>query len=263
MNTNDAFCNGLVIRRIINVVCSTNKNRNKTTRVHGRHSDALIYVLHGSCDYSFDDGGKFTVKSGDILYLSHRSHYAMTVTDEYYKVIFCDFEFDLDDARQCFVCSPDATEYVKGLFQKLYRAQAGNAAASFAESMSLLYSIYAEAISSRRQDSSHSGTPEVARQYILEHLDGTELSVSALAIQCNVSEVYLRRTFKSAYGTSPAQFITSERLKKAKSLMKYPFISLEDCALQSGFSSLQYFCRVFKNETGETPAKYRKDEYGI
>lgn len=44
----------------------------------------------------------------------------------------------------------------------------------------------------------------------------------------------------------------------ARELMTYSFLTLEDCALQSGFSSLQYFCRVFKKGYGITPAKYRE-----
>lgn len=40
--------------------------------------------------------------------------------------------------------------------------------------------------------------------------------------------------------------------------MKYPFLSLEECALQSGFSSLQYFCRVFKKEFNISLGRFRE-----
>jgi AraC family transcriptional regulator of arabinose operon len=40
--------------------------------------------------------------------------------------------------------------------------------------------------------------------------------------------------------------------------MEYPFLSLEECAKRSGFSSCQYFYKVFKAHFGVTPAKYKK-----
>ena len=60
------------------------------------------------------------------------------------------------------------------------------------------------------------------------------------------------------YALSPSQYIISVRLNKAKELMRSPFLSLEAVAQESGFSSPQYFSRVFKKETGMTPYAYRK-----
>jgi len=48
------------------------------------------------------------------------------------------------------------------------------------------------------------------------------------------------------------------RMEKAKQFMSYPFITLEECAKRCGFSSQQYFCRVFKKNIGMTPAEYKK-----
>ena len=83
------------------------------------------------------------------------------------------------------------------------------------------------------------------------------LCVNGLAQMAGISEVYLRKIFKMQYGISPSQYITNVRINKAKEFMKYPLLSLEECALQSGFSSLQYFSRVFKKTMGTTPFKYR------
>lgn len=257
----DITSHKLFIKEILGTVSSTNRNHNKTTYVTNRHSDALIYILQGECKYTFDFGEQFTVHHGDVLYLARGANYSMLVGDDGYKVIFCDFEFDSDIPRRSRVWSPDGTEHVKMLFQRLYKVNSSQTNAAFAESMSILYSIYAAVIAS--VSGTPSKTSECAKHYILEHLDDSELCVSALADRAGVSEVYLRHQFKAAYGSSPAQFIVSERIKRAKSLMKYPFISLEECAAQNGFSSLQYFCRVFKAQTGVSPAKYRKVEYGI
>ncbi|MBE6651758.1 MAG: helix-turn-helix transcriptional regulator [Ruminococcaceae bacterium] len=98
-----------------------------------------------------------------------------------------------------------------------------------------------------------------ARFYIDENFNLPEFSITLLAERIEMSEVYLRKLFRAQYGISPSKYLISVRLKNAKKLMKYPFLTLEECALQSGFSSLQYFCRLFKKETGISPGKYRKE----
>lgn len=99
-----------------------------------------------------------------------------------------------------------------------------------------------------------------SKDYIDANFNDTSLSVDFLAEKAVMSNVYFRSLFKAQYHLSPSQYIISVRLKNAKSLMKYSFLTLEECALQSGFSSLQYFCRVFKKYTGMTPSEYRNQK---
>ena len=249
----------LYIGKIRGVISSVNKNKNKKTYVSGRHSDAFVYALCGSCDYRFGDGTGFTVNAGDVLYLSHGAVYSMLVRTDSFKVIFCDFEFSCDAPRQSTVFTPQNTDHTKNLFQKLHRAYAAGTPTSLAEGLSILYSIYAGVISARSVGETRTAGSrlDAARGYILSHLNDASLSVSALSQMSGMSEVYFRNLFKAAYGASPSEYITEARLKKACDLMKYPFLSLEECAAQSGFSSLQYFCRVFKNKMGISPSKYR------
>ena len=74
------------------------------------------------------------------------------------------------------------------------------------------------------------------KNYIDANFADDSLSVSFLAQKADISETYFRNLFKQQYNLSPSQYIINVRLQKAKSLMSYPFLTLEDCALQSGFS---------------------------
>ena len=151
---------------------------------------------------------------------------------------------------------------VDSLFFKLlnrYRASAEN---TYIECMSILYSIYG--LLQKNTQKSYTGKNQErnmveARCYIDGNFNLPELTVSLIAEKIGISEVYLRKLFRAQYGISPSKYLISVRLKNAKKLMKYPFLTLEECALQSGFSSLQYFCRLFKKETGISPGKYRKE----
>lgn len=236
------------------------KNRGPVCR-NGRPGDAFVYILSGSCMYTFDDGYCFTVSEGDILYLADKSVYTMNILTEKYTHIFCDFLFDDDTLRQSDVFTPKSN--TENLFHKLLRSYKSN---SFTDCMSTLYQIYGAVRSSVNHDyieRSSKQKIEKIKDFIDQHFQETALSISALADIGNMSEVYFRRLFKSLYGVTPSQYITSARIEKSKELMKYPFLTLEECALQCGFSTLQYFCRVFKSTVGMTPAAYRRDKYGI
>ena len=263
MNVVDISKSKLYIRRIIDVISSENRNKNKTTHVSERHSDAFIFVLEGGCDYVISGGKRFSVQAGEVLYLARGSKYSMTVTSDSYKVIYCDFEFDLAESRESDRFSPQNNEHVKNLFFKLKNVYRQRTAASFGESMSILYSIYAAVLGladTAYVTSDIKSKLAPAHQYMSAHLDDADLTVTHLAKMCNMSEVYFRSLFKSTFGVSPSQYLTAARIRRACELLHYPFLSLEECATQCGFSSLQYFCRVFKAQTGTTPSKFRKTE---
>ena len=262
MKKTDIMQENLCIQKIITVIQGKNPNHHKLLTVKSRHSDAFVYVISGSCTYRFDDKTEFKVTAGDVFYLPYQSIYTMYIHTDDYKFIFCDFEFTEPSARRSALYSHQDLKNVDSLFFKLlnrYRASAKN---TYIECMSILYSIYG--LLQQNTQKSYIGKSKErnmieARCYIDENFNLPEFSISQLAEKIKMCEVYLRKLFRAQYGISPSKYLTSVRLKNAKKLMKYPFLTLEECALQSGFSSLQYFCRLFKKETGISPGKYRKE----
>lgn len=263
MHMTDIARNNLYISKIINVIKSNNNNHSKLLHAKSRHSDAFVYIISGSCTYKFNDGYEFTVNKGDILYLSNKSNYTMYIHTTDYHFIFCDFKFDDALDRKSDMYSPKSPSYAENLFRKLLQVHTSPSRNSFTESMSILYNIYGLILATANEAYinvfAKKRISEV-KMYIDKNFNDSSLSICFLAEKAAVSEVYFRKVFKSQYHISPSQYIISIRLKKAKELMKYPFLTLEECALQSGFSSLQYFCRVFKKSTGITPAKYRSQK---
>lgn len=254
----DITKNNLYINKIINVIKSSNKKHHKLLHIKCRHSDAFVYILSGSCTYKFVDGDEFTVNEGDILYLAHHADYTMYIHTTNYRFIFCDFEFNEASPRKSDMYSLDSSSYAENLFNKLLQHKN-----SFTYALSVLYNIYGMVMKTASkvyiEEFSKTKISE-SKEYIDVNFKDNALSVCFLAEKAAMSEVYFRKLFKSQYHLSPVQYITSVRLRNAKELMKYPFLTLEECALQSGFSSLQYFCRVFKKTTGTTPSKYRNQK---
>lgn len=254
----------LYITKIHTVITSDMLRNGKLRYINNRHSDCLVYILHGSCTYESEGNPSFTVHEGDILYLSKGAVYTMDILSEKYNVIFCDFDFEDGQMRKCDVYSPKNVSDAENLFRKLLKCYTYPSENSFTECMSILYKIYGIiliSVNSRYIGSNIKKKMSKIKDYIDANYKNSSISVTFLAQNADISEVYLRKLFKSMYGISPSKYIVSARIKNAKKLMKYPFLSLEECALQSGFSSLQYFCRVFKKSTGTTPAKYRNEKY--
>lgn len=262
MKKTDIMQENLCIQKIITVIQGKNPNHHKLLTVKSRHSDAFVYVISGSCTYRFDDKTEFKVTAGDVFYLPYQSIYTMYIHTDDYKFIFCDFEFTEPSARRSALYSHQDLKNVDSLFFKLlnrYRSSANN---SYIECMSILYSIYG--LLQQNTQKSYIGKSKErnmieARCYIDENFNLPEFSITLLAERIEMSEVYLRKLFRAQYGISPSKYLISVRIKNAKKLMKYPFFTLEECAMQSGFSSLQYFCRLFKKEAGISPGKYRKE----
>lgn len=262
MKKTDITEESLCIKKIISVIQGKNTRHHNLLSVNGRHSDAFVYIITGCCTYRFDDQTEFQANAGDVFYLPYKSVYTMYIHTENYEYIFCDFEFLTTEPRYSSIFTNQKLKNMDNLFAKLLNLHHSSSASARTERMSVLYSIY----SILQQDSQKNylgKNNEInmlkAKKLIDESFNLPEFSISLLAEKVGISEVYLRKLFKAQYGITPSSYLISIRLNNAKKLMKYPFLTLEECALQCGFSSLQYFCRLFKKEIGISPGKYRKD----
>lgn len=82
--------------------------------------------------------------------------------------------------------------------------------------------------------------------------------IEELSQELGVSKSHLVRVFSSAMGIAPGQYLTRVRIDNAKLLLASRDYPLELIATLCGFSGANYLCKVFKRDTGQTPAAYRK-----
>ncbi len=82
--------------------------------------------------------------------------------------------------------------------------------------------------------------------------------VEELSGQLGVSKSHLVRTFSAEMGVSPGRYLTSVRIAEAQRLLAHREYTLEVIATLCGFSGANYLCKVFKKETGLSPASYRE-----
>ncbi len=226
-----------------------------------RTTHCFAYILSGSCDYLLDDGSRFSVESGDVVYLAKGQDYALDVTSALYHYIVCDFDLLTDHKTESCCIHPKNPQVFEYVFRKLVKESLNISPYTKVECLSILYHIYAMLIQEKQVQYLPGSTRarlENARNWLHTHITDTDLQISKLAEQTGLSEAHFRKLFHKYYNITPIQFITHERIAYAKTLMALPELQLDEIALQSGFASLPYFCKVFKSVTGTTPAVYRR-----
>lgn len=122
-----------------------------------------------------------------------------------------------------------------------------------------MYALLSEAIGKSRRQAVTEEPDRVKRiiRHIQENLDG-ELNLERLSAQQGISSRYVRKYFEQQMGMGANEYITMLRIGKAKRLLWDREHSVTEVALMSGFSSSQYFCKVFHKHLGVTPAEYRR-----
>ena len=81
--------------------------------------------------------------------------------------------------------------------------------------------------------------------------------VEELSERLGVSKSHLVRMFTAALGIPPGRYLTKVRVEAAMRLLLHREYTLDVIASLCGFSGANYLCRVFKKETGHSPAQWR------
>lgn len=95
-------------------------------------------------------------------------------------------------------------------------------------------------------------------QYIEEHYRDGELSW--LAKQLHYDLYWLSREIKKQTGCTYTELVQKKRLNQAAYLLTHTSMSVLDVGLSVGYENQSYFHRIFKEEFGVTPRKFRVEE---
>jgi transcriptional regulator GlxA family with amidase domain len=93
--------------------------------------------------------------------------------------------------------------------------------------------------------------------WIPGHL-GEDLSVAALAARACLSERSFARAFRTEIGQTPAAYVETLRIERARALLEDGAESLEAVTRAAGFTSPEVLRRAFHRRVGVSPAAYRE-----
>lgn len=84
---------------------------------------------------------------------------------------------------------------------------------------------------------------------------GPDLAV--LARLAGVHPVYLGRAFRQAFGCSPGEYLRRLRVSRAQRALAAEGVRIAEVAYAAGFCDQSHMNRVFKEQTGLTPGRFR------
>ncbi|MDF2724693.1 MAG: hypothetical protein K0Q59_4368 [Paenibacillus sp.] len=94
------------------------------------------------------------------------------------------------------------------------------------------------------------------RHLIEGHLK-EELSLPAIAEELGFHPAYLSKAFKVETGSTLSDYLLGRRMEHASDLLRRTDLKIYEIAEQTGYQTVHYFIKVFKNYYGVTPQQYR------
>ncbi len=100
---------------------------------------------------------------------------------------------------------------------------------------------------------------------VIRHIEkepANQLTIPQLARMSGLSVRGFSKAFKRSQGTTAAKFISRVRVREAAQLLANSTETVDIIAERTGFPNRDYFSRVFKKITGESPGLFRQ-KHGI
>lgn len=208
-----------------------------------------ISVLNQT-NYPIDKGGLLFSKPGDVRYthLPLKTYYIhFSVADSALAALL--------QKLPSFLCLSDYKE-IKAAFLKIIAAfrsaDSLERICASAQLVTLLESIRRFEINQSGEDISNR-----AKNYMNQNYS-EGISVKEIAEHCNVSEPHLYRLFRESLHTTPNEYLLGIKLSGACRLLCNTDLSINEVAMDCGFTSQSYFADCFRRKIGLTPLQYRQ-----
>jgi len=254
----------------------------------------LFFVVTDGMGYVETHGERIWAKKGDCVFLNCRDRYAQCSGEELWTLKWAHFsgptmesiyEKYISRGGKAVFSSARTTEYIR-LLDEIYslaESEYYTRDMYLTEKLTSLLTIIMEESwnskaagsewqekkagrnGSRRGKLESSGgnlnsEAQMARikKYIEDHYQES-IKLEKLSEVFFINKYYLERIFKEKYGTTINNYVNYQRITKAKNLLRFSQLSIEQIGEEVGIDDANYFIRVFKKMEGTTPGKYRKD----
>jgi AraC-like DNA-binding protein len=234
---------------------------------NGHPDHILIYCTAGKGSVTFE-GETSYIAAGDILYLPSGSNHQYAADDtEPWTIYWLHFDGSLANAF-CQHINQANRQYDIGVQPRVVRVFDGIAELRHSShnldefiqgghQLQALLSYLALLIQQRQPFAVKQLDTENIRALMQENIHG-KLDLDTLAKQAKLSKYHFSKKFKKVTGQSPINYFISMKMQRACYLLDCTPRSIKHIASELGYQDTYYFSRLFKNNIGISPNKYRK-----
>ncbi len=250
-------------------------------QMHSHKRVELNYILHGSCVMKLENELIKLNQNNSILIFPDSNHDFYVDSKNGVKIIQLEFQIDAGFAA-AFTDVPESELTIllnlqtnSNSYLKIpNNPEIGNCMDRIIkenklkrtnfQSLSKLYFLELILLLSRYNYKQLAITEQQENEYVAKAMNiihsnySAKFSVSGLAKKCNISDRYLRKLFKIHLESTPQEYCNNLRINKAVELLADRNIPIKEIAYSVGYSTPQYFSRMFKDKYGFSPQTYRK-----
>ena len=95
------------------------------------------------------------------------------------------------------------------------------------------------------------------KNYLDEHYT-ERIVLDDLAERYYINKYYLTKIFKETYGSTINGYIIAKRITRAKQLLRFTDMTVDEIGNAVGMGDANYFSRTFRKVEGISPREYRK-----
>lgn len=95
------------------------------------------------------------------------------------------------------------------------------------------------------------------KSYLDEHYT-EKIMLDDLAEEFFINKFYLSKIFRETYGTTVNNYLISKRITRAKQLLRFTDMTVDEVGSAVGMADANYFSRMFRKVEGISPREYRK-----
>ncbi len=236
----------------------------------------LIYLLEGQQEISIDQD-TFVMKKGDIVLVNSANRFRTRVIEEglacNFKIAFQTLSSVLESNNFVFWCNSvldnreNYTE-LRSVIKKILRHNLSHKGEQDYNLFGLLYQLlhilstkFLVSYQDVRFQNDKSKYDERLKE-ILGYLQGNyqnPITLQELADRLYLSNAYLSRFIKKELGMNFGKYLDNIRLYHAVEDLLYTDKSIVRVALDNGFSNVNKFNRVFKENYHKSPSNYKKE----
>ena len=218
------------------------------------YSPCIGYVKKGYAKFLYK-GQTIYAYEGDLIYIAYGTRYQSvwfgSPDIEWYSISFA-FKSQYDFYEYQFQI---LRNYPAEPFDKMNETYENSYLLSVSYFYQLLDDIYKKLKVTSKPVSYVMIEPAV--EYI-ENNYNQNISISTLAGLCHCSESGFFKLFRKSTGVTPINYKHNIMIQHALDLLSHTNLSVEEISTQTGFSSSNYFRRIFIKLTGKTPKELRQ-----